>query len=264
MHQPVIVENMPGANGSLAAAQVARATPDGYTLMMAVDSNLVINPSLYTTELRSVPRFRPDQHHRQTSHGAGRQSQGAGQHRAGLDRLRQGASNKLNYASIGFGTAMHMGMELFKYDTHTEINQVSYRGTAPAMTDVVSGIVDVMFTGPPSAKAMSEGGKLKLLAVASPQRMPLMPDVPTVTEAGVPVSRWRAGSACWRRRRRRRISSSGCRKRRRRRRRPKFTNKMSAQGLDIVGSTPDAMLETMKSDTKKWSEVIKATDIKIP
>ena len=79
---------------------------------------------------------------------------------------------------------MHMGMELFKFETKTEINHVSYRGTAPAMTDVVAGVVEVMFTGPPSAKSMSEGGKLKLLAVASPQRMPLMPDVPTVSEVG--------------------------------------------------------------------------------
>ena len=94
--------------------------------------------------------------------------------------------------------------------TKTEINQVSYRGTAPAMTDVVAGVVDVMFTGPPSAKAMSEGGKLKLLAVASPKRMALMPDVPTVQEAGVPGYEMAAGLACWRRPRRRSWSSIGC------------------------------------------------------
>src|SRR6185503_6117182 len=89
---------------------------------------------------------------------------------------------KLNYASIGLGTQAHLGMELFKLMTKTDINMVSYRGTAPAMTDVVAGQVDVMFTGPPSAKAMSEGGKLKLLAVGGKQRLELMPEVPTVGE----------------------------------------------------------------------------------
>jgi tripartite-type tricarboxylate transporter receptor subunit TctC len=160
---------------------------------------------------------------------------------------------------------MHMGMELFKYDTHTEINQVSYRGTAPAMTDVVAGIVDVMFTGPPSAKAMSEGGKLKLLAVASPQRMPSMPDVPTVNEEGVPgfeMASWFGLLAPAKTPKE--ITERLSKEVQKAVIDPKFTSKMSAQGLDIVGSTPDAMLETMKSDTKKWSEVIKATDIKIP
>src|SRR4029078_6675922 len=70
--------------------------------------------------------------------------------------------------------------------TKTEINRVSYRGTAPAVSDVVAGNVDLMFTGPPSAKSMSEGGKLKVWAVASPPRMALLPGVPTVAEAGVP------------------------------------------------------------------------------
>ena len=93
---------------------------------------------------------------------------------------------QLNYASIGLGTQAHLGMELFKLMTKTDINQVEYRGTAPAMTDVVAGRVEIMITGPPSAKAMSDGGKLKLLAVTGKQRHPLMPDVPTINESGVP------------------------------------------------------------------------------
>jgi tripartite-type tricarboxylate transporter receptor subunit TctC len=266
MHQPVIVENMPGANGSLAAAQVARATPDGYTLMMAVDSNLVINPSLYNNLNYDPFRdFAPISIIAKLHMVLVANPKVPANTVQELIAYAKAHPNKLNYASIGFGTAMHMGMELFKYDTHTEINQVSYRGTAPAMADVLSGVVDVMFTGPPSAKAMSEGGKLKLLAVASPQRMPLMPDVPTVTEAGVPgfeMASWFGLLAPAKTPRE--IVERLSKETQKAVVDPKFTNKMSAQGLDIVGSTPDAMLETMKSDTKKWSEVIKATDIKIP
>ena len=126
--------------------------------------------------------------------------------------------NKLNYAGIGIGSAMHMGMELFKFMTKTEINHVSYRGTAPAITDVVSGVVDVMFTGPPSAKSMSEGGKLKLLAVAAPARMALTAgraDGERVRRRR--ATRWQAGSVCWRRRRCRSRCSTGWRPKSRRR-----------------------------------------------
>src|SRR5262249_17534160 len=93
---------------------------------------------------------------------------------------------KLNYASIGLGTQAHLGMELFKLMTHTDITQVEYRGTAPAMTDVVRGRVEATITGPPSPKSMSEGGKLKLLAVTGKSRIALLPDVPTIDESGVP------------------------------------------------------------------------------
>ena len=213
MRAPVVVENMPGANGSLAAGAVARAAADGYTLMLAVDSNLVINPSLYhNLSYDSFRDFVP------ISIIARLHMVLVANPKVEADNVREliayakAHPNKLNYASIGLGTAMHMGMELFKFATGTEINQVSYRGTAQAMTDVVAGIVDIMFTGPPSARSMSEGGRLKLLAVASPGRMALIPDAPWRRRAS-PGTRWRAGSASWRRPGRRGPSSSGSRKR---------------------------------------------------
>ena len=173
--------------------------------------------------------------------------------------------NKLNYASIGLGTAMHMGMELFKFATKTEINQVSYRGTAQAMSDVVAGIVDLMFTGPPSAKSMSEGGKLKLLAAASPKRMPLMPEVPTMAEAGVPgyeMASWFGLLAPAKTPKV--IVDQLSRELKKAVNDPKFAERMKAQGLETVGSTPESMLSTMEADTKKWAELIKVTGIKIP
>jgi len=171
----------------------------------------------------------------------------------------------LNYAGIGFGSGMHMGMELFKFMTKTEINHVPYRGTSPAITAVVAGEVEMMFTGPPAAKAMSEGGKLKLLAVAAPERIPLMPDVPTVHESGVPgyeLGAWfgllaPANTP-------KPIVDRLSREVNKAVHDPRFANRMKAQGVQVVGSTPESMLMEMRADTKKWSDLITATDIKIP
>ena len=265
MNQPVIVENMAGANGSLAGAAVARAAPDGYTLMMAVDSNLVINPSLYNNLNYDPFRdFAPigviAELHMVLVANPKVEAANIGE----LIAYAKAHPNKLNYAGIGTGSAMHMGMELFKFMTKTEINHVPYRGTAPAMTDVLAGVVDVMFTGPPSAKSMSEGGKLKLLAVASPQRMALMPEVPTVSESGVPgyeMGSWfgllapaKTPKAIVDRlsaEMKKAVNDA------------RFSGRMAAQGLQVIGGTPEQMLATMQADSRKWADLIKATDIKI-
>src|SRR4051812_14197552 len=187
MRQPVIVENQPGANGGLAAGQVTRSTPDGYTLFMAVDTNLVVNPSLYPNLTYDPFRdFIPISIIAKVYLVLVASSKVEANSVHELLTFARANPGKLNYASIGLGTQAHLGMELFKMMTRTDINQVSYRGTAPAMTDVVAGQVDLMFTGPPSAKAMSADGKLKILAVGSKQRLGFMPDIPTVDESGVP------------------------------------------------------------------------------
>ena len=213
----MIVENQPGANGGLAAGQVVRATPDGYTLFMAVDTNLVVNPNLYPNLAYDpfrdfIPISVIAKVHLVLVASAKVEANSVGE----LIAFAKANPGKLNYASIGLGTQAHLGMELFKLMTKTEITQVSYRGTAPAMTDIAAGVVDVMFTGPPSAMALAAGGKGKMLA-AAPRRSNLMPQVPTVQERACPDTSSAAGSACWRRPRRRAASSTGWRARSRRR-----------------------------------------------
>jgi tripartite-type tricarboxylate transporter receptor subunit TctC len=263
--QPVIVENVPGANGGLAAGQVARSIPDGYTLFMPVDTNLVVNPNLYPnlsydpfrdfmpiSVLAKVPLVL-----------VAHPKVPANNVRELIDFARAHPGT-LNYASIGLGTQSHLGMELLKIMTHTDINLVSYRGTAPAMTDVVAGQVDIMFTGPPSAKAMSADGKLKILAVGSKQRLSWMPDVPTVDEYGVPgyeLTGWfgmvapakTPAPALDRLTQEVRKAVADAR----------FKARITAQGLEVVGSSAEEMTALMQVDTKKWAEVITKTGARI-
>ena len=266
MGRPFIVENMPGANGSLAGGNVARSSPDGYTLMLAVDSNLVINPSLYhTLTYDPFKDFAPISIIARLNMVLVANPKISANSVKELIAYAKAYPNKLNYAEIGIGSAMHMGMEQFKFMTKTEINRVSYRGTAPAISDVVAGNVDLMFTGPPSAKAMSEGAKLKVLAVASPERMALLPDVPTVAEAGVPgytMASWfgllapakTSKSIVERLSAETKTAVNN----------QVFKDRMKSVGVEVDGGTPAAMLETMRSDTQRWAELIKATGITIP
>jgi tripartite-type tricarboxylate transporter receptor subunit TctC len=266
MRQPVIVENQPGANGGLAGGQVTRSTPDGYTLFMAVDTNLVVNPSLYPNLTYDPVRdFIPISIIAKVYLVLVASSKLEANSVQELIALAKASPGKLNYASIGLGTQAHLGMELFKLMTKADIAQVSYRGTAPAMTDIAGGVVDVMFTGPPSAMALAAGGKVKMLAVASPQRSQLIPQVPTVQEAGVPGSElagWfgllapaktppsvvdRLASEV-----KKAVAD------------PKLKDRLTEQGLDVFGSSSEEMRAIMQSDTKKWSEVIAATGAKIP
>jgi tripartite-type tricarboxylate transporter receptor subunit TctC len=266
VRQPVIVENQPGANGGLAAGQVSRAMPDGYTLFMAVDTNLVVNPTLYPNLAYDPFRdFIP------ISIIAKVHLVLVASEKVGVNgvqellALARAYPGKLNYASIGLGTQAHLGMELLKLMTKTDITQVSYRGTAPAMTDLAAGVVDTMFTGPPSAMALATGGKVKILAVASPSRSSLMPQVPTVAEAGVPgyeLSGWFGLLAPAKtpqpvvQRLSDEVKKAVAD--------PRLRDRLTEQGLEVFGSTSQEMLAVMQTDTKKWSEVIAATGAKIP
>ncbi len=266
MRQPVIVENQPGANGGLAAGAVMRSTPDGHTLFMAVDTNLVVNPSLYPNLAYDPFRdFTPISIIAKVYLVLVASSKVEADSVEALVRLAKINPGKLNYASIGLGTQAHLGMELFKMMTKTEITQVSYRGTAPAMTDIAGGVVDIMFTGPPSAMALAAGGRGKMLAIASPARSPLMLQVPTMQEAGVPgyeLSGWfgllapaRTPASIVDR-----LSSES----KKAVADPKFRSRLTEQGLEVFGSSSEEMLAVMRADTRKWSEVITATGAKIP
>ena len=190
--QPVVIDNKPGAGGNLGAAEVARATPDGYTLLMA-SPPLTISPALYAT----LP-YRPEQivpigligrvpNVLLVNPKSGINTV------ADLNARAKKTPGQLNYASNGNGTSLHLSAELFKTTTGTFITHIPYRGAAQAVTGLMAGEVDMMFENLPSVLGQIQGGGVKALAVTTRQRSKALPGVPTLIEAGLAdfdVSAW--------------------------------------------------------------------------
>jgi len=182
--QAIVIENKPGAGGNLGAAEAARATPDGYTLLMA-SPPLTISPALYA----KLP-YRPEQI---VPIGLmGRvpnvlvvSSAGPINSLADLTALAKTKPGQLNYASNGQGTSLHLSAELYKSQAGVFITHIPYRGAAAGLTGVIAGEVNLMFDNLPSALGLIQGGKLKALAVTTPQRSSVLPNVPTMEEAGL-------------------------------------------------------------------------------
>ncbi len=193
LQQPIVIENQPAANGSVAASHVARAPADGHTLMVVVDSTMTINPHLYGNIPYNVFQdFTPISLIVRAPVFLIANSAVKANTVQELISLAKASPGKLNYASSGVGTQLHVGMELFKIMTNTDIVHVPYRSTTSAIADMLGGRIELTLTSISSAKAGIDAGKLKALAIAS-ERSPLMPGLPTIAESGVPgysVSSW--------------------------------------------------------------------------
>jgi len=184
--QPIVIENKPGAGGHIGGEQVARAAPDGYTLVLATiahngasklyrnlnyDPMTDLQPVILLAESPSVLLVHNDV---------------PAKNLAELLALARAKPGQLNYASAGGGSAMHMAAELFKYMTKIDYVHVPYKGGAPAMADLLAGRVHMLFESVGTAHKHLASGKVRAIAVTSTKRNPSLPDVPTVAEAGVP------------------------------------------------------------------------------
>ena len=185
--QPVVVENRPGAGGNLAAEVVAKSTPDGNTWLLGNNSILATNAALYSRlGYDPVKDFAPVAlvgiqpnmlvvHPSVPAHSVAELIAYAKQH-----------PGKLNYASTGAGVASHLSAELFKAMAGVDMVHVPYKGAQPALTDVIAGQCQVMFATSASAIPYVKAGRLRALAVTTAKRSPSLPDLPTISEAGVP------------------------------------------------------------------------------
>lgn len=183
--QPLVIENRGGAGGNIGVDAVAKAAPDGYTIGLQTVS-LAINPAIFKTmnfdtqkDLSPIGMVATSQHVLVVNPALPAQDV------KGLVAAARANPGKLSYGSAGAGSTFHMSAELFKSMAGVDIMHVPYRGGGPALVDTMAGQVDMSFPVLSAAQQQVQGGKLRALGVTGPKRSPLMPDVPTIAEAGV-------------------------------------------------------------------------------
>ena len=258
--QPVVVENRAGANGNLGSATVVKAPADGYTLLLGTASTVAINPHLYGKNMPYDPL-------KDLQPVSGTHSMAnvlvvntATPYKSVQDvvaaaKAKPGA---LAYASAGNGNTMHLAGEQFRMQAGIDLLHVPYKGGPPAMNDVLAGQVPMMFNNLPAVLPMVRAGKLRALAVATPKRSPLMPDVPTMEEAGLKgyVSTvWngvyvKAGTP-------RPIVDRLNREIVAVLQSPAMRQSLEEQGYDVIPSSPEQFGALGQSETPRWGAVVK-------
>jgi len=184
--QPIVIENRGGAGSTIGTRDVARATPDGYTLLIAT-SSLAINPQLYPdTAYDPVKDFAPIGLIAKSPNLVLVNRAVPAQTIGELIALAKQDPGKLDFASTGIGTSTHLSAMLFATTARIKINPVPYKGVAPALTDLIGGQVALMFCPMASAVGFVQAGTVRALAVTGAERSPSFPDLPTVAEAGLP------------------------------------------------------------------------------
>jgi tripartite-type tricarboxylate transporter receptor subunit TctC len=183
--KPVIVENKPGGNGQLAASMLRAAAPDGHTLMWISHGIAAVNPALYSKLSYDPARdFQPVTLVFKSTHILLVPAQSPARSMADVVRMARAKPGGLSFASVGIGSGSHLLAEMLKTASKLDIVHVPYKGSTSVLPDLVAGRVDVLFDGPANSVPLVTEGKLRALAVTDFARLPLLPDVPTVAEAG--------------------------------------------------------------------------------
>ena len=259
-----MVENRPGAGGNIGSGLVAKAEPDGYTLLM-VSIGHAVNPSLYAkvpfdpikdfapiTLVAAVPNMLVV--HPSVPVGSVQE----------LIALAKEQPGMITYASAGYGTSIHLAGELFKSMADVDLRHIPYKGSGPAVTDLIGGHVQVMFDSITSALPHVRAGNLKALGVTSAKRSSILPEVPTIAEAGVPgyeVAPWfgvlaPAGTSPA-------IIDKVHTEIARVLELPDVKEKLAGIGAEPIGSTPEAFASHLATETAKWDALVKEAGIRM-
>lgn len=260
--QSVVVENKPGGGTLIGAQAAAKSAPDGYTLFLGTIATMSINPSLYRElPYDPVKDFAPIT--QLVNYSMLLVANPSVPANSVAELLALAKTRQLSYASFGNGSTSHLGMELLKAMTGVQLLHVPYKGSLPALTDVMSGHVPVMFVDLPPAISQIKSGRVRALAVSSPQRSTLMPEVPTVAEtvpnfsyaswagllapSGTPaaiIARLHDEVA--------QILSQ-----------PDIKAQLSGLGAEPVGSTPQEFAALIHSEIAKWAKVVNVSGAKL-
>jgi tripartite-type tricarboxylate transporter receptor subunit TctC len=263
MGRQIVVENQPGAAGMIGAERVKRAAPDGYTLGALNDSILTMIPNIRQVPYDPIKDFVP------VSVVAGitwvlvANNDLPVKSVPDFIALAKSRPGKIDYSSGGNGSPQHVAMEAFKAATGTYVVHIPYRGATQAALDVISNQVQVHFSAVSIVQPHIKSGRMRALAVPSPKRSPLLPDVPTMAEAGVPGFEWFTWASI--------VVPVGTPKPIVDRlnaevvkavNAPDVREKLIAQGLEPVGSPPEQVTQWTKAGLARMSEIVKRADIK--
>jgi tripartite-type tricarboxylate transporter receptor subunit TctC len=263
--QPVIVDNRPGAGGNVGGEFVAHAAPDGYTLLIGNNAILATNASLYSNiGFDAVKDFAPVSLIGTQANVLVVNPNVPAHSLAELIALAKANPGKLNFASSGYGLAAHLAGELFKAQAHIDIVHVPYKGSAPALEDVIAGQDQMMFATTSGVMGFLTNGQVRALAVTTLKRTAILPDIPTMDEAGLPgfeATTWHglvapAGtpSAIIDTLHGALVETLAD---------PDVQKKLAALGVDIGPDSPDQFAAYIKAEIPKWAAIIKASGAKV-
>jgi tripartite-type tricarboxylate transporter receptor subunit TctC len=261
--QPVIIENRTGAGGNIGAEAAFKAEPDGYTLLAAPPPPLVINQNLYPTLNFDPTQFVPIVVMVRVPNSLVVTSKLPARSVAEVIARARDNPGKVTSATQGNGTTSHLTSEMFQMMAGVKLQHVPYRGSAPALADLVAGNVDIMFDNLGVSLALVRGGQLRLLAVATPKRMASLPEVPTVAETlpGFESAAWYAVVAPPKTPPQ--IVSKINADINEALRRPEMLAHLAEWSGEVVGGDPQATAAYMREEVERWNKVIKAAGVKL-
>jgi len=260
--QTVVVDNRAGASANLGAAMVAKAAPDGYTLLLA-NANYTINPSLFKSlPFDPVREFAPVALLANVTNVLAIHPSIPAKSVKELISFAKAHPGQLNFASPGNGTSSHLAGELFRQVAKIEVVHIPYKGATPAITDLIAGQVSFTMASVLSVLPYAKQGRLRMLAVTTAKRSGALPDIPTISEAGLPgfeVSNWYGILAPGGTPRPTvdRLNSELARIARV----PDLAEKLAAQGADPATGTPEEFERFIQAELKKWSAVVRSAGI---
>jgi tripartite-type tricarboxylate transporter receptor subunit TctC len=264
LQKPIVVDNVPGAAGTIATGRIVKAASDGYTLALVTEAQILINPGLYELPYEPAKDFEPISQITLSPYLLIVHNSVPVKSLKDLIGLARAQPSALTFASAGSGSTPHMAAELFKLATGVDMRHIPYKGLSPAITDLLGGRISIMFSPVATALPIVREGKLRALAVSSVRRSSAAPHFPSIAESGYPgfdVTGWlglvapaKAPPAIIHKLHAETTKALAL---------PELREKLANQGMETIGSSPEAFTELIRSGIPKWAKIIRDSGTKL-